>query len=47
MSRKGNGYDNAMMESFWATLKRELVHRHRFATRADAHRAIFEYIEVF
>ncbi len=47
MSRAGNCYDNALMESFWATLKRELVHRHRFATRADAYRAIFEYIEVF
>jgi transposase InsO family protein len=47
MSRSGNCYDNAMMESFWATLKRELVHRCRFATRAEAHRAIFEYIEVF
>jgi transposase InsO family protein len=47
MSRSGNCYDNAMMESFWATLKRELVHRHRFATRSEAHRAIFEYIEVF
>jgi transposase InsO family protein len=40
-------YDNAMMESFWATLKRELVYRRRFATRAEAYRAIFEYIEAF
>jgi transposase InsO family protein len=47
MSRSGNCYDNAMMESFWATLKRELVYRRRFATRAEASRAIFEYIEVF
>ena len=47
MSRKGNCYDNAMMESFWATLKKELVHRCRFQTRAEAYRAIFEYIEVF
>lgn len=47
MSRKGNCYDNAMMESFWATLKKELVHRRRFQTRAEAYRAIFEYIEVF
>jgi len=47
MSRKGNCYDNAMMESFWATLKKELVHRRRFLTRAEAYRAIFEYIEVF
>jgi len=47
MSRSGNCYDNAMMESFWASLKRELVHRPCFATRAEAYRAIFEYIEVF
>jgi len=47
MSRAGNCYDNAMMESFWATLKRELIYRYRFATRAQAYRAIFEYIEVF
>jgi putative transposase len=47
MSRAGNCYDNAMMESFWATLKRERVDRRRLATRAEAYRAIFEYIEVF
>lgn len=47
MSRKGNCYDNAMMESFWASLKKELIHRRRFSTRAEAYRAIFEYIEVF
>lgn len=47
MSRAGNCYDHAMMESFWATFKRELVHRHHFRTRAEAHRLIFEYIEVF
>jgi len=47
MSRKGNCYDNAMMESFWSTLKRELVHRCCFATRAQARAAIFEWIEVF
>ena len=47
MSRAGNCYDNAAMESFWSTLKSELVQRHRFATRAAAHTAIFEYIEVF
>ena len=34
MSRKGNCYDNAVMESFWSSLKRELVHRCQFATRA-------------
>lgn len=47
MSRRGNCYDNAMMESFWSTLKRELVHRFEFATRAEARAAIFEWIEVF
>jgi len=47
MSRSGNCYDNAMMESFWATLKRELVDRRNFTTRVEACRAIFEYIEVF
>ena len=47
MSRPGNCYDNATMESFWSTLKRELVHRYEFATRAEAKAAIFEWIEVF
>lgn len=47
MSRKGNCYDNACMESFFGTLKRELIHGIRFRTRAEARQAIFEYIEVF
>jgi len=47
MSRAGNCYDNAAMESFWSTLKSELVHRQSFATRAEARTAIFEYVEVF
>ena len=47
MSRRGNCYDNAAMESFWSSLKNELVHRCRFATRADARTAIFDYIESF
>lgn len=47
MSRKGNCYDNAPTESFWGTLKQELVHHRRFATRAEAKAAIQEYIEVF
>lgn len=47
MSRRGNCHDNACAESFWARLKVELVYRHRFATRTDARKAIFEYIEVF
>jgi putative transposase len=47
MSRRGNCHDNACAESFWVRLKVELVHRQRFATRAEARRAIFQYIEVF
>ena len=47
MSRKANCYDNAAMESFWSTLKLELVYRQSFATRQQARAAIFEYIEVF
>lgn len=47
MSGVGNCYDNAAMESFWATLKTELVHHEQYATRDDARRSIFEYIEVF
>jgi transposase InsO family protein len=46
MSRRGNCYDNAMMESFWSSLKRGLIHGQTFATRADARTAIFEWIEV-
>jgi putative transposase len=47
MSRKGNCYDNAPMESFWGSLKSELVHHRRFVTRAEAEAAIREYIEIF
>ena len=47
MSRKGNCYDNAVMESFWSTLKNELIYRRDFATRAEARTAIFDYIESF
>jgi putative transposase len=47
MSRRGNCYDNALMESFWSTLKCGLVHREHFATRTQARAAIFEWIEVF
>jgi putative transposase len=47
MSRKGDCYDNAPMESFWGTLKNELVHHCRYATRQRAIREITEYIEVF
>ena len=47
MSRKGNCYDNAPMESFWGTLKQELVHHRRYRTRQEAIQEITEYIEVF
>ncbi len=47
MSRQGNCYDNAFIESFWSSLKYELVYHHRFATRAVARTAIFDYIETF
>ena len=47
MSRSGNCYDNATMESFWSTLKLELVYRRRFHTRAQAQSQIFDYIETF
>ena len=47
MSRKANCYDNAAMESFWATLKLELVYRTRFLTHADAHQQIFDSIARF
>ena len=47
MSRKGNCYDNAAIESFWSTLKLELVYRRCFETRAQARTDIFDYIETF
>ncbi len=47
MSRKGNCYDNAPVESFWGTLKTELVHHRRYQTRAEAVRDISEYIDLF
>jgi transposase InsO family protein len=47
MSRKGNCYDNAPMESFFATLKKERVHRRKYETRAEAKQDIFQYIECF
>ena len=47
MSRKGDCYDNAPMESFFHTLKTELVHHRQYATRAEATRDIFAYIEGF
>ena len=47
MSRKGNCWDNAPMESFFATLKKELVHHEHDRTHAQARQSLFEYIEVF
>jgi putative transposase len=47
MGSVGDAYDNAAAESLFATIKRELVHRHRFPTRAAARTAVFEFIEVF
>lgn len=47
MSNKGDPYDNAMMESFFSTLRAELTDLERFATRQAARTAVFEFIEVF
>jgi putative transposase len=47
MSRRGNCLDNAPMESFFASLKKERVHHARFRTRAEARAAVFDYIEIF
>ncbi len=47
MSRKGNCWDNAVMESFFGTLSQELLQHHRFTTRAEAEQAVVEYIANF
>jgi len=47
MSHKGDCWDNAVMESFWSTLKTEEVYHRHYATRDEARASIFEYIEVF
>lgn len=47
MSRRGDCWDNAPVESFFSTLKRELIHYRRYATRKEAQQDIFEYIEVW
>jgi putative transposase len=47
MSGSGNCYDNAMAESFFATLKLEAIQRRVFASRSQARMVIFDYIEVF
>jgi putative transposase len=47
MSERGNCYDNATMESFWSTLKTELIHRHTFKNARQTHRALTDYIDNF
>jgi len=47
MSRRANCWDNAMMESFFATLKKERIHHESYATREAARQSVFEYIELF
>jgi putative transposase len=47
MSAQGHCYDNAAMESFWSTLKAELIHRQKWQTHAQAKLAIFKYLETF
>jgi putative transposase len=47
MSRKGNVYDNAPMESFFGSFKRERIHQRHYVTRSQARTDVFEYIEVF
>lgn len=47
MSRKGNCYDNACIESFHSIIKKELIYLNKYETRAEAEKSIFEYIEVF
>ncbi len=47
MSRRGNCYDNAFAESFFATLKKELIYQRRFQTIDDVRTAVFHYIEVW
>lgn len=47
MGSRGDAYDNAVAESFFATLKKELVHRQSWRTRRELEAAVFEYIEVF
>ena len=47
MSSKGNCYDNAVAESFFSTLKKELIYRNRYKTRWEARQSIFNYIEIF
>jgi putative transposase len=47
MSRKGNCYNNACIESFYGVLKRELIYQHQYKTREEAKKSLLEYIEIF
>jgi transposase InsO family protein len=47
MSRRGNCYDNAVVESFFSTLKRELIHHESYADHEEVRRSLFDYIEIF
>ena len=47
MSRKGNCWDNAPMESFWGKLKQEWLNDQHFHTREEAKAAVFEYVWIF
>jgi putative transposase len=47
MSRKGNCWDNAVAESFFSTLKTELIHHEKFQTKKEAEAKIFDYVEIF
>lgn len=47
MRRRGNCFDNAPIESFWGSLKNELVYHRKFATRNQVRNEITEYIEIF
>ena len=47
MSRSGNCFDNAPMESFWGIMKQELINHHHYRSRREAMEDITEYIEIF
>ena len=47
MGAKGSCFDNAVLESFHATIKKDLIHRRSWSTKAEARVAVFEYIEAF
>ncbi len=47
MGSRGAGFDNAVLESFHASLKKDLIHRRSWPTKAEARTAVFDYIEAF